>query len=563
VLAALAQSRRTFGFAALFSMVINLLMLVPSLYMLQVYDRVLTSRSEETLLFLSLIVIGLLVTMALLEMVRAKVLVRIGGRLDALLGEKVFNAVFALNLMRPAANRAQSLRDLDTVRQFLTGNGPFAFFDAPWAPLFIAIVFLMHPLLGWIAIGGALVLVGLALATEFGTRRVTTDSTSRGLAATTFVEASLRNGEVLAAMGMLAAVRRRWRQIQAAALKGQAMAGDINGTLTACSKVLRLGIQSAILGAGAWLALEQQITPGMMIAASIIVGRALAPVEQAIGSWRQFTAARSAQRRLDELLSHFSERPETMSLPAPTGVLAVERLVAAPPGSPVPVIKGVSFTLAKGEALAVVGPSAAGKSSLARLLIGIWAPSSGSVRLDGADVAQWNREELGPHLGYLPQDVELFDGTVQDNIARFGQPDPAKVVEAARLAGVHDLILRLPNGYDTMLGAGGVALSGGQRQRIGLARALYGDPALIVLDEPNSNLDGEGEVALVEALGRLKQAGRTVVLISHRPNIMGHVDKILVLRDGQVELFGPRQEVLAKLTRPLPRPAMAAAVPGP
>lgn len=554
---ALQRSGRAFFFVAIFSFFINLLMLTSPIYMLQVYDRVLTARSEATLVYLSLIIGSMMLVMALLEMVRSRVLVRVSGKMEQVLGGKVFDAIFALNLRSPAANRSQSLRDLDTVRQFITSQGPFALFDAPWAPIFIGIVFMMHPLLGLVAIIGALILFALAFATEVATKKPLGEANMHAIKAASFAEASLKNSEVLAAMGMLPGIRRRWRASQDKALLLQAKASDSAGGISALTKFIRLLLQSSMLGFGAYLALEGEITPGVMIAASIIMGRGLAPVEQAIGSWKSFVAARGAYARLDELLRTFTPPANTMELPAPTGVVTVDRVVAMPPGGTNPTIKGVSFGLGVGEALAIIGPSAAGKSTLARLLVGVWAPHSGSVRLDGADVYSWNHEQLGPHIGYLPQDVEIFDGTIKENIARFGEIDPAKVVEAAQLAGVHDMILRLPSGYDTLIGPGGIALSGGQRQRLGLARAVYGDPAFVVLDEPNSNLDSDGETALVGGLQRLKQKNTTVILISHRPSILNHVDKVLLLRDGMVEMFGPKQEVMARLTRPVPQTPVA------
>lgn len=550
---ALMKSGRAFFFVAIFSFFINILMLASPIYMLQVYDRVLTARSESTLIYLSLIIGAMMLVMALLETIRSRVLVRVSGKMDQILGTKVFNAIFALNLRAPAANRSQSLRDLDSVRQFITSQGPFALFDAPWAPIFIGIVFLMHPLLGVVAIIGALILCALAFATEMATKKPLGEANGHAIRAASFAEASLKNSEVLAAMGMLPGIRRRWRASQEKALLLQSKASDSAGTISSFTKFVRMLLQSSMLGFGAYLALEQEITPGVMIAASIIMGRGLAPVEQAIGSWRSFVNARAAYHRLDDLLRNFPDEKETMELPPPKGALAVERVVAVPPGGSSPTIKGVSFALEVGESLALIGPSAAGKSTLARLLVGVWAPHAGSVRLDGADVYSWNHEQLGPHIGYLPQDVEIFDGTIKENIARFGNVDAKKVVEAAQLAGVHDMILRLPNGYDTLIGPGGIALSGGQRQRVGLARAVYGDPAFVVLDEPNSNLDSEGEAALATGLMRLREKRTTVVLISHRPSIMNHVDKILVLRDGLVEMFGPKQEVLTRLTRPVPQ----------
>lgn len=551
---ALQKSARAFAFVGVFSFFVNLLMLAAPIYMLQVYDRVLTARSEATLLYISLIIAVMMMVMALLEVIRSRVLVRVSSKMDQTLGSKVFDAIFSLNLRAPAANRSQSLRDLDTVRQFVTSQGPFAFFDAPWAPVFIGIVCLMHPLLGLVALGGAAVLFSLAWATEVVTKKPLSEANGHGLRAQAFAEASLKNSEVLAAMGMLPGIRRRWRVNQDKAMLLQSVASDNAGFISAMTKFTRLFVQSAILGMGAYLALENEITPGVMIAASIIMGRGLAPVEQAIGSWKMFVNARGAYTRLNELLLAFSNDTETMELPPPQGNLSVERVVAVPPGGNNPTIKGVSFGLVAGESLAIVGPSAAGKSTLARLLVGVWPAHSGSIRLDGADVYTWKHESLGPHIGYLPQDVEIFDGTIKDNIARFGKVDPAKVVEAAQLAGVHEMILRLPNGYDTLIGPGGIALSGGQRQRLGLARAVYDNPRFVVLDEPNSNLDSEGEAALVQGLLKLRESKATVILISHRPSIMNHVDKILVLRDGLVEMFGPKQDVLARLTRPVAQP---------
>lgn len=563
---ALKSSGRAFFFVAIFSFFINLLMLTSPIYMLQVYDRVLTARSESTLIYLSLIIAAMMLVMAMLEMVRSRVLVRVSGKMDQMLSGKVFDAIFALNLRSPAANRSQSLRDLDMLRQFITSQGPFALFDAPWAPIFIGIVFMMHPLLGLVATIGAVILFALAYVTEVTTKKPLNEANVHAIKAASFAEASLKNSEVLAAMGMLPGIRRRWRVSQDKALMLQAQASDAAGGISALTKFIRLLLQSSMLGFGAYLALEGQITAGVMIAASIIMGRGLAPVEQAIGSWKSFVSARGAYQRLDDLLRTFNQQTDTMELPAPVGHVAVDRVVAMPPGANTPTIKGISFALTAGEALAIIGPSAAGKSTLARLLVGIWAPHSGSVRLDGADVYSWNHEQLGPHIGYLPQDVEIFDGTIKENIARFGEVDATKVVEAAQLAGVHELILRLPSGYDTLIGPGGIALSGGQRQRLGLARAVYGNPSFIVLDEPNSNLDSDGEVALVNGLQRLKQMNATVILISHRPSILNHVDKVLLLREGMVEMFGPKQDVIARLTRPVAQqpavPPQGGAAPG-
>ncbi|HIC81577.1 MAG TPA: type I secretion system permease/ATPase [Kiloniellaceae bacterium] len=552
---ALQRVRSTFFSVGFFSFFINLLMLTGPLYMLQVYDRVLSSGSRHTLIMLTVVAIGMILTSALLEFVRARILVRIGSRLDSSLSDTLFGGLLRRRLRQTADGEVQPLRDLESLRGFLTGNGLISFFDAPWTPLFLAIIFLLHPLLGLVALGGAVILFTLAVISELTTRGPLREASADSAAAHSFTENTLRNAEVIEAMGMLPALRQRWRQRHQAALAAQAQASDRGGMLTAAAKFVRPALQVAILGTGAYLALQQIITPGVMIAASIIMGRALAPVEGAIGHWRGFILARSAHGRLKGFLAKEKQPEECLPLPRPKGALAVERLVAAPPGLDKPVIKGISFALSPGESLGVIGPSAAGKSTLARLLIGVWAPAAGHVRLDGADISDWDHVLLGPALGYLPQDVELFDGTVAENIARFGEADPEKIVRAAQRANVHEMILRLPQGYDSVIGQGGAALSGGQRQRIGLARALYGEPAFIVLDEPNSNLDGDGEEALRKAVAELKAGGTTLVVIAHRPSVLAGMDKLLVLRDGLIEQFGPREEVMPKVTKAVPKAA--------
>ncbi|WP_340117784.1 type I secretion system permease/ATPase [Pelagibius sp. 7325] len=546
--------RAAFGSVGLFSFFINLLMLTGPLYMMQVYDRVLTSGSSHTLVMLTVVAVGMILTSALLELVRARVFVRIGSRLDRRLNGRLFEGMLRRHLQHSESVEPQPLRDLETLRGFLTGNGLLSFFDAPWTPLFLAIIFVLHPYLGLVSLAGAVVLFALAVLSELATRGPLREAGRDSAAAHGFTENTLRNAEVIEAMGMLPGLQRRWLARHQAALAAQAKASDRGGILTAGAKFVRPVLQVAILGTGAYLALQQEITPGVMIAASIMMGRALAPVEGAIGNWRSFVLARAARTRLKSFLEDDRRPAPSMPLPRPKGTIAVEKLVAAPPGVTKPVLKGISFGLEAGEGLGIIGPSAAGKSTLARLLVGIWAPASGAVRLDGADVSEWNHVELGPHLGYLPQDVELFDGTVAENIARFAEPDPRAVVEAAQRAGVHEMILHLGEGYDTRIGLGGAALSGGQRQRIGLARALYGNPALVVLDEPNANLDSEGEEALRRAVKAMKAQGTTVVLIAHRPAILGSMDKLLVLRDGLIEHFGATPEVLPKVTRAVPKP---------
>ncbi|MEQ9606182.1 MAG: type I secretion system permease/ATPase, partial [Kiloniellaceae bacterium] len=545
--------RSAFTSIGLFSFFINLLMLTGPLYMMQVYDRVLTSGSTHTLAMLTVVAVGMILTSALLELVRSRIFVRIGSRLDRRLNTRLFQGLLRQRLRQAEGAETQPLRDLESLRGFLTGNGLISFFDAPWTPLFLVIIFVLHPLLGLVALSGAVVLFVLAVVSELATRGPLREASRDSSAAHGFTENTLRNAEVIEAMGMLPGLQQRWLQRHQSALAAQAKASDRGGLLTAGAKFVRPVLQVAILGTGAYLALQQEISPGVMIAASIIMGRALAPVEGAIGNWRGFILARGANSRLRTFFERDEAPAPAMPLPRPKGTVSVERLVAAPPGLAKPVLKGISFALGAGESLGVIGPSAAGKSTLARLLVGVWSPATGNVRLDGADVSEWNHVELGPSLGYLPQDVELFDGTVAENIARFAEPDPQAIVRAAQRAGVHEMVLRLPEGYDSRIGTGGMALSGGQRQRLGLARALYGEPALIVLDEPNANLDGEGEEALRRAVLDLKRLGTTVVVIAHRPSVLAGLDKLLVLRDGLIEHFGPTEEVLPKVTKAVPK----------
>ncbi len=540
--------------AGIFSFFINILMLASPVYMLQIYDRVLASRNVTTLIVLSVITAGLFAVYAALETLRSRVLVRIGGKLDKLLSGRVFDAVFKAALQRPGAG-GQAMRDLDALREFLTGNGLFAFFDAPWLPIYLVAVFLIHPMLGIVAVlGGAFILV-LAIMTEMATRKTLSEATAANLLAGRFLDNSLRNVEALTAMGMLPSMLRRWQDRRRKHLVLQALASDRAGVITALSKFTRIVLQSAMLGFGAYLVIQNEITAGLMIAGSIMMGRALAPIELAVATWKQFLAARSAYSRLNALLAAVPADAERMPLPAPQGAIELERVIAAPPGSNIPVIKGVGFRVASGDAVGIIGPSAAGKSSLARLMVGVWPAHSGVVRLDGADIHSWDRDRLGPHVGYLPQDIELFEGTIAENIARFGEVDAEAVIAAAKMAGVHDMILHLPNGYDTAVGAGGATLSGGQRQRVGLARALYNLPSLIILDEPNSNLDREGEAALARAMVELKAAKRTTIVITHRPSLLASVDYVMVMNSGLIEAFGARDEVLAKFMRPLAGPA--------
>lgn len=544
---ALNRLRHTFYVIGGFSGVINLMMLAPALYMLQVYDRVLASSNVTTLVMLTVLMLGLYVLMSLLEVVRSTVLIRLGNRLDMSLNKRIFNASFERNLRRAGGNPGQALQDLSQVRQFLTGNGLFAFFDAPWTPIYLLVIFLVHPLLGIITLVGSAILFGLALLTEVITRGPLMEANQAAMSSGSFANNNLRNTEVIEAMGMLPAIRERWFGSHQRILEKQTLASDRAAYINGASRFVRITLQSLILGAGALLAIKGEITAGMMIASSILSGRAMAPVEQAIGVWKQLLSARVSWERLTKLLQDFPARNTSMSLPKPQGLLAVEQAMTAAPGGVVTILRGINFNLSPGEALGIIGPSAAGKSTLARLLVGVWPAQGGKVRLDGADIFQWNKEELGPWIGYLPQDVELFEGTIADNIARFGELNSEEVILAAKRAGVHEMILRFEKGYDTVLGMDGSPLSGGQKQRIALARAIYGDPSMIVLDEPNANLDDLGEAALVEAILDLKKRGKTLILISHRPSVLSTVDKVLLLRDGGMQVFGPREEVFAAL----------------
>jgi len=556
---ALELCKGAFISAAAFSLVINLLMLTPTIYMLQLYDRVLSSRSESTLLMLTLLVIVIFITQGALEWVRSQILVRVSAKLETLLNKRLFVIAYKKSLYTGGQQaNSQPLDDLTSLRQFLTGNGLFAFFDAPWLPIYIGLMFLFHAYYGWVAIFAATVLVILAIINEKSTSKILAEANGLAGQGRALVNKNLRNAEVIESMGMLENIHQRWLKGSEKVLFLQAIASSRAGLITALSKTLRMLFQSLVLGLGAYLAIQQEISPGLMIAGSILLGRALAPIDLMIGSWKGFILARAQYKRLNELLIQIPEDKEKMSLPAPKGSIQIEQAMVAPPGAKSPVIKGISLAINAGDSVAVVGPSGAGKSTLVRALLGIWPVAQGKIRLDGADVFAWDRMELGPFIGYLPQDIELFEGTISENIARFGQVDADKVVQAAKMSDVHELILRLPEGYDTLIGVTGGNLSGGQRQRIGLARALYGNPKLVVLDEPNSNLDEQGEIALAKALAQLKQAQVTVIIVTHRNSILGSVDKLLMLNEGQLVAYGPRDEVLTQLQK---KQAPAAATP--
>jgi ATP-binding cassette subfamily C exporter for protease/lipase len=543
----LSTFKRTFYTIGVFSAIINLLALVPSLYMLQVYDRVLNSRNEITLLMLTILMMCGYAFMAVLELVRTFVLVRVGAKFDMEMNKRVYTAAFEQNLKAAGGNAGQSLADLTNLRQFLTGNALFAFFDAPWFPIYLAVIFVFEPSLGVFSVCGTVILIALAYVNERATKEPLAEANTMAITAGNLATNNLRNAEVIESMGMLPNLMNRWFKLHARFLTLQAKASEKAGIINAITKFIQSSQQSLVLGFGALLVLEGKLSPGMMIAASILVGKALAPVQQVIATWKSWSSTRSAYERLNTLLEKNPARSAGMELPAPQGNLSVENVSASPPGVTVPVLRGVNFAIQAGDVLGVIGPSGSGKSTLARLMVGVWPAVMGKVRLDGADMYQWNKAELGPNLGYLPQDIELFSGSVSENIARFGEIDAEQVVEAAKRAGVHEMILHLPKGYDTLLGDGGAGLSGGQKQRLGLARAMYGDPALLVLDEPNSNLDDAGEAALVAAVQGMRQRGKTVVLITHRTSIIGATSKLLFLREGTVVAFGPTQEVLQGL----------------
>ncbi|WP_110687599.1 type I secretion system permease/ATPase [Salinicola aestuarinus] len=536
---ALIECRRSFLFILLFSFFINLLMLAPSIYMLQVYDRVITTQSTETLLMLTLVVVYLFAIMGCLDGVRSRMLVRISNRLDNQLSPRLYQATFRRALATPGTASPQPLSDLTALRQFIGGNALFAFFDAPWIPIYIAILTLFHPLFGLFAAVAGLVLLTVAWINEKSTQGLLDQANREHVLAQELATSNLRNAEVIQAMGMMPALGQRWAHRHQEYLAHQSRASDRAGALTNLSKTLRILFQSLILGLGAYLVIHGSLTGGMMIAGSILMGRALAPIDQMIGSWKGFVGARTAYARLDSLLSTTPSEPARMPLPPPTGAVALDAVIAAPPGARLPTLHDIAFACPAGEHVAIVGPSAAGKSTLARVLLGIWPIQHGAVRLSGTDVAQWPRERLGPHVGYLPQDIELFNGTIAENIARFGDVDPGEVLKAAQKAGVHDMILHQPSGYDTPIQSTGGVLSGGQRQRLGLARALYGAPTLVVLDEPDANLDAAGEQALIDCLRQLKREGTTVFVISHTPMILEHVDRVLTLKEGALVSFAP------------------------
>ncbi|EKV30782.1 hypothetical protein C882_4119 [Caenispirillum salinarum AK4] len=553
---ALASLRGGFVAAAGFSIFANVLLLVPSLYMLQVYDRVLASRSLPTLAAITLIAIGALAVLAALDAVRSRILVRLGTRLELALRRPLFDAAWR------GGQGAEPLRDLASFREAVTGPGMIAVFDAPWVPVFLALAFLMHPWIGLVATGGAVVIVALALLNARLSRTASTQAAEASAEAWKIAGEARRNAEAVQALGMGAALRERWQASGRRALAGQAAASGRSGLILAASKSARFATQVVLLGTGAVLVINGQISAGMMIAASVLMGRALAPVEGVVAHWRTLAGGRAALGRLKDVLGGVGAgEDDRLVPPAPEGRLEVSNLTVAAPGADRPTLRRIAFSVAPGEILGVVGGSGAGKTSLVRVLLGLWPAAAGTVRLDGFDVAAWPRDDLGRHIGYLPQEVALFEGTVAQNIARMGAVDRDAVIAAAKKAGAHDMIQRLPAGYDTPVGESGRALSGGQRQRIGLARALFGEPALIVLDEPNAGLDAEGESSLIGALEILRAEGRTVIIVAHRAALLSACDRIAVLREGLLEVVGARDEVLGRLTGRARKPAGVAQFP--
>ncbi|RLA72825.1 MAG: type I secretion system permease/ATPase [Epsilonproteobacteria bacterium] len=544
---AILASKKSFFIVGFFSLFVNLLMLVPPLYMLQLYDRVLTSRSEDTLIMLTGIVVILFITMALLEIVRSKILVKVGNKLDAILSKRIFDSLFELANKHPGKASSMPLSDLTSIRQFMTGNGLFAFFDAPWIPIYIAVLFIFHPMFGYFAIFAAIVLIIFTIVNEYSTKEKLGEANVKSRESIMYVDSNLRNAEVINAMGMKDNIQGIWQEKYYGFLNAQNSASNKAGIWSNISKSTRMLFQSLMLGLAGYLAIHDEVSAGMVIAGSIIMGRALAPLDLIINSWKGFSSARMSYHRLDDLLEEFPKDKEYMELPAPEGEVLLEGVVVVPPGASQPSIKGISMLVNKGDVVGIIGPSAAGKSSLARVILGLWPLVQGKARLDKADIYQWDKAALGEYIGYLPQDIELFEGTISQNISRFGKVDSTKVVEAAKKAGVHEMILRLSDGYDTKIGVGGATLSGGQRQRIGFARAIYNNPILVVLDEPNSNLDEQGEAALIKAINSLKEAQTTVIIITHRPNILQVTNKIAVIKQGLLEAYGDTNEVLSKM----------------
>jgi ATP-binding cassette subfamily C protein PrsD len=547
---ALRATRSAFIGVAALSCVTNLLMLTGPLFMMQIYDRVLASRSVPTLVVLSILVIGIYLLLGILEVIRSRILIRIGSSIDSTLSDAAVHTELRLPLKLSRMQAApKPVRDLDTLRGFLSGPGPVAICDLPWLPIYLALIFLFHVYLGWLALAGAVVLAILTVCSEYILRKPSQHIAQLGVVRADMIEAGRRNTESLHAMGMAQAYTRQWQGLNDDFLHEHSRTADITSGFSATTKIFRLALQSAVLALAAWLAIHQEMSPGAMIAASILSSRALAPVEQAIAHWRVFLAARQARSRLHDVIGRLETAPVPMRLPSPERDLTVDGVCVAAPGTSQILVRDINLTLKAGDGLGIIGPSGSGKSTLARALVGVWPTLRGTIRLDGAELIQWTPENLGSSIGYLPQGVELFDGTIAENICRFiPETNPADIIAAAQAANIHHFILSLQQGYDTRIGMNGSVLSAGQRQRLGLARALFGKPFLVVLDEPNANLDAEGEAALTQAVLDARQTGAIVVIIAHRPNALAAVDHVLVMNSGAQAAFGPRDDILRKTT---------------
>lgn len=557
---AFAASRSGYAGVGVLSLVINLLMLTGPMFMLQIYDRVLASHSVPTLVIIASFAGILYLFFALLEGIRARGLSRISQEIDARLSRTAFLANLRVPLrMGNSGKNVDPIRDLETMRQFWGGQGPAALFDIPWMPIYLGLVFVLHFWLGMLALAGAVIILSLVLANEFMSRDPSKELASQNAQRSNTRSGARRNAEVVRALGMSSTLTNKWDETNARFYDAQTKAGDRASLFATAIKAFRFLLGSAVLAVGAWLAILQEVSPGVMIAASIITSRALSPVEQAVGQWRVFIAARQARTRLEKSLEGLDETPPETELPLPSKTLNVQQIATAPPGARAVTLAGVNFELKAGDGMGIIGPSGSGKTSLVRALVGVWPILRGAVRLDGAELGQWSEDRLGTAVGYLPQDVELFDGTIAENISRFApERDDEKILEAAQLANVHELVTSLADGYDTQVGEGGALLSAGQRQRVGLARALYDSPFLIVLDEPNSNLDSEGEAALTRAIKLMRETGSIVIVVAHRPSAISAVDLLLVVKDGQQAAFGPKDEVLPKISAPAGVPAPGA-----
>lgn len=534
----------------LISAIINIILILPSIYMLQVYDRVLASRSVGTLIMISIIVIVFYIFMGVMEWFRSQLLVRVSNNMDEKLNERVFSVAFQNALYSGSGNASQVFSDFTNIRQFLCGSGIFAFFDIPWTPIYIIVIFLISPIIGVVSIVATLIMFFMAFLTEMVSKKGLNEANRHFQASQAFASVNFRNAEAIYAMGMVGSVKKHWFDRYINFLKQQSNTSSKVGAVSATTKTLRITFQSIVgYGLSAFFAIRGDLTAGMIVATAILLGRAFSPVDMAIGVWRQFVSVRESYARLEAMLDQFPQNSNTVALPEPVGHISVSNLIASPPNSNMMILKNVSFEVQPGELIGIIGPVASGKTTLGKMIVGIWPPYSGSVRLDGAEIHLWDREQIGRHIGYLPQDIELLDGTVAENIARFGLIDSDKVIEAAKTTGIHEMILQFPDGYDTRLGMGGIVISGGQKQRLALARAIYKDPTLIVLDEPNSNSDDIGERALLYTISKLKEMKKTVFMITHRPNMLSMTDKILFLLNGAVYMFGPAEEVIANLQK--------------